>query len=277
MSYGLLDSIVLGFIQGIFEWLPISSKTIVMLYSSLVLGKPLVLSYIVGLAIQGGTTFAAIAYFWREILDIISLKNKKLLMYVLITTSSTCLTGIPLYILFTNILEFDEEFSNLNFVTIAIGILLLTQAWVLSKLKPGIKRIDNIDTFDSLVLGFIQGLSAVPGISRSGVTIATLLYLGYTVDEALRLSFLASIPVNLGATILTLILEKLGIIYVDITSIGLASLTSLITGFTTIRLLLTIAKKYSYKLTIALGIITIVIGVTTTTALRNCFGFHIGL
>lgn len=268
MSYGLLDSIVLGFLQGIFEWLPISSKTMIMLYSSLVLGKPLVSSYIVGLAVQGGTIFAAIAYFWHEILEIILLKNKKLLKFILVTTSSTCLTGIPLYILLTNILVLSGELSNINFVTIAIGILLLTQAWILSRLKPGIKKIDNINTVDSLVLGLMQGFSITPGISRSGITIATLLYLGYTVDDALKLSFLASIPANLGATILTLILEKLDIVYLDITSICLASLVSLITGFTTIKLLLFIAKKYSYKLTIALGITTIIIGLTTAVALR---------
>lgn len=264
MSSSILESLAVGFLQGIFEWLPVSSKTIVMLFSSLVLGKPLVLSYIIGLAIQGGTVFAAIAYFWREILEVILLKNRKLFMYLIVATFSTCLTGLPLYIVFTRFLLLGEEFLTL--ITATIGLLLIIQALILSRLKTGAKKLTNVNVFDSLILGFAQGLSATPGISRSGVTVAVLLYLGYTVDDALKLSFLASIPVNLGSSILTLTLGKLDVLYLDIASLGLAFLVSVITGFVTIKLLLFVAKKYRYKLTLVLGIATMIIGLATAIA-----------
>ncbi|MEM1844674.1 MAG: hypothetical protein QW311_03320, partial [Ignisphaera sp.] len=79
--------------------------------------------------------------------------------------------------------------------------------------------------------------------------------------------FLASIPVNLGATILTITLEELTTIHLDITLLGLASLVSIITGFATIKLLLFIAKKYSYKLTAGLGIAALLIGLATAIAI----------
>lgn len=261
MCSSVAEILGIGVLQGIFEWLPVSSKTIVMLFSSLVLRRPLAISYLLGLAIQGGTVFAAIVYFRREILDIILFKNTKLLTYLIVTTFSSCLTGIPIYIVFTKFLLLREEF--VGFITIAIGFILLLQALVLSRLETGLKKITDIDIFDSLVLGLIQGLSIAPGVSRSGVTVATLLYLGYTVDDSLKLSFLASIPVNLGATILTITLEELTTIHLDITLLGLASLVSIITGFATIKLLLFIAKKYSYKLTAGLGIAALLIGLAT--------------
>lgn len=254
--------LVLGILQGIFEWLPVSSKTMVMLYSYFVLGEPIEISYMLGLAIQGGTILAAIAYFRYELLDIVLFRDKKTLMFLIVSTAITGLIGVPLYALYRRLLSAVDIYINLTIV--AIGLALLAQAAIQRMLRPGLKTVDSISIIDSMLFGIVQGLAVTPGLSRSGITIALLLYLGYTVEDSLKLSFLASIPANLGATILMSTLEKLDTKYLDTASLLLPLSASTMVSIIVIKSLISFARRYGYKLTASLGLITLVIGLATT-------------
>jgi len=262
LSY--LDAVLVGLIQGVAEWLPISSKTMVMLYSLIVLGGSAATAYALGLALQGSTVLAAMLYFWRDLAEVLRFRNVKMLLFLLITTMATGVSGVPIYLALRCALGSSDVAVNL--ISIFIGAILMAQAVLLSRLSPGTKGIGDISFRDSVILGLSQGLAAIPGISRSGITLATLLFLRYRVEDALRLSFLASIPANLGATLLVAI-EDGGLGMLSALHALIALLVSAATGFAAIGTLIKIARRHGYKLTAALGMLTLAVGVISTTFL----------
>jgi len=108
----------------------------------------------------------------------------------------------------------------------------------------------------------MQGLSALPGVSRSGITISTMLLMGIKPELAFRLSYLAYIPVAIGAFLATLLLSREEILYVsntiDISGLVLAIIVSMIVSFITIKFLLNFARRNDiYIVTIIVGLIAI--------------------
>lgn len=255
-----IHMLVLGVLQGIFEWLPISSKTVVMLYSYFVMELPIEVSYAIGLGVQGGAVFAASIYFRRELFYMLSFRDRgRLAMFLAVATAVTGLVGVLLYILYLHILKA----VGIGIITIVIGFLLLIQARLHKMVKGRSKTIANISLYESIIFGAVQGLAAAPGISRSGTTTVLLLFLGYSVEDSLKLSFLASIPVNIGATFLTFLIGKQYAVSFDISAILIPLLVSAVISFAVISLLIDMAKRYRYRLATALGITTLIIGTST--------------
>lgn len=266
MGAELALAVIIGFLQGVFEWLPVSSKTVVMLFSIYIFGESPELAYVLGLYLQSGAVLVAIAYFWRDVVDIALLRNRKFFEFLVISTLSTCITAVPIYIAISRALVLSSQ--ALGWLTIAIGLALILQALLIERLRPGVKRAGDVSRRDSAILGLMQGLAAIPGVSRSGVTIATLLYLGYTSDDALKLSFLASITANLGATALTALTSSTaGALGISESITALA--VSAAVGFVSIDLLIRIARIYGHKLTLALGVLAIAIGLATIAVHRT--------
>lgn len=243
----MIEYIALGALQGIFEWLPISSKTAVMLLSHLALGSDLVSSYSLGLSLQLGTVISAILYFRREILSLH--KEPQLLSFLAIATIITAIIGGALYFASKRLLaEAPSEAP-----TIAIGALLVAQA--LAPRGEGSRREARLR--DAAILGIAQGLAALPGVSRSGITILALLAAGYKLDAAMRLSFLASIPANAGAAILV---AASG----DVSAGGHELLVSLassaLVGLIAVGVLIRLAASYGRYMTLLMGIATLAAG-----------------
>ncbi|MGC9148888.1 MAG: undecaprenyl-diphosphate phosphatase [Sulfolobales archaeon] len=253
--------IMLGVVQGVVEWIPVSSKTVLMLISAYVLGYSLSESYSIGLALQGGTIVSAATYFWKTLIS--ALWNKRILMFLIVSTLFTGLIGVPTYLFSRKALE---ESFNPGLPTIAIGLLLLTQALLAERAQTkNLKGIEAINLRDSILFGIVQGLAALPGVSRSGATVTLLLYLGYELSDAMRLSFLASILANAGATFAVYLLDRRVFTQVVLGSdILLVFLASAITGFFAISFLIDLARKYRIKMIYGMAIITILLGVLIT-------------
>ncbi len=185
----MLKFIVLGVIQGFTEFLPVSSSGhLVILQKVLgINGEELALSIVLHL----GTLLSLIIFFFKDILK--ALRDIKLLSLIMVVTVITAAIGLLGKDLF------EKLFSSHRFVAMALvftGIIL-----ILTKKFVNAKR-DILDIKDASILGLMQGVAIIPGISRSGITISTLLFMRVDKETSFRFSFLVSIPAILGATIL---------------------------------------------------------------------------
>jgi undecaprenyl-diphosphatase len=257
----ILESIIIGIVQGIAEWLPISSKTQVLLVSSVLFGLPVSIAYTYGLFMEIGSVGSAIFYFKKDIIDIF--KNKLLFLYLLIITIFTGIVGVPLYILSSKLLEGSYPIWSPMFI---LGIILILDSIYIyysrKKFNYKISKLEDMSIRHFILIGIIQGISALPGVSRSGITISTMLILGVKPDLAFRLSYLAYIPAAIGAFSATILLSKtsLDLIYANMDPLGIviAILSSFIVGLFVINYLLKFAKSKSvYLVTFLIGVIAI--------------------
>ncbi len=191
---------MLAIIQGITEWLPVSSS------GHLIIAEK-ILNYhsdlTFNVALHFGTLMSVFVYFGKEITDIFQdlLKFKfhtedgKLGILLIIATIPAAIIGL----LFKDI--FESIYTNLSIVALGFGItgLVLIIASLNFKIRNNKLNIKN-----ALIIGFSQILSIFPGISRSGTTISAGILSGLNEKTALKFSFLMSIPIIFGANIITI-------------------------------------------------------------------------
>lgn len=181
--------IVLGIIQGITEFLPVSSSGHLVIMQRLlgVPGQELIISVVLHL----GTTLALIIFFRQDILNL--LRNIRSLSLVLIVTIITGIIGLGGRDFFTGLFKSPK--------LVAVSLILTGIILILTK-KFGDGKRDTLNIKDAFILGLSQGIAIIPGISRSGITVSTLLFRGIDWKTSFNFSFLASIPAVLGAVIL---------------------------------------------------------------------------
>jgi undecaprenyl-diphosphatase len=247
------NAVVIGVLQGIIEWLPISSQGNLVLFMVYLLGSDIevVIDYSVYLHL--GTGIAALVFFREDIFRILRPKKdgeKKLLMFLFISTVLTGLIGYPLFVLVRTISIYGE------FLIALTGIALIFTGIIQKRSKEeSMGKIDNIRTGDGFLLGFVQGFSIIPGISRSGITTSALIFRGYDVGEALKLSFLMSVPASFAANLGLFIIE--GVPSVN-NWIIISVIASFVTSYFFIRLLLGLVRKIEFwRLCFLLGVIAI--------------------
>lgn len=185
----MLKHIILGIVQGLTEFLPVSSSGHLVILQKIfgMAGEEIVLTIILHL----GTLLAIAVFFWKDILGLA--RNLKLCGLILVVTVITGTLGV------LGKDFFESLFSSWKSVTLALavnGIFLICVQMIArpQKRKPGLK--------DALVLGFTQAIAIIPGISRSGTTISTLLLRKIDILESFKFSFLVSLPVIMGAALL---------------------------------------------------------------------------
>ncbi|WP_435552680.1 undecaprenyl-diphosphate phosphatase [Natrinema sp. CGMCC1.2065] len=207
----LIVAILAGIVQGIVEWLPVSSQGNLALFLTLVGTDPGVAVQL-ALFMQVGTTLSATMYYCAEIAAAVRAVPgwrpaaaydgaNAIPSYVVVATAMTGLVGIPLYVF---AVDLADRLTGGVFIA-AIGVLLvLTGALQLVSESVSIGIRDAPTLSDSVLVGAVQGVAILPGISRSGVTTSALLFRSYDPPAAFRLSFLLSIPASLGAAALTI-------------------------------------------------------------------------
>jgi len=247
-----VQAIVLGIIQGITEWLPISSEAMVTLAGRFLFGEEYKEALGNAIWLHGGTLLAVLVYFYKDVLEIIKMKEKELLVFLIITTVLSAVIAAPLLLL-----AFSLEIPDYLF-TILIGVFLIVVALLQKNKLFGEKFNQKIEPKKAVFPGIFQGLAALPGLSRSGLTIAVLLAEKFSLKDAFRLSFLMSLPVIAGAQ-LALPLVKEGFEITIPMIVG--SLTAAVVGFLTIKLLMEFAEKINFfKATLTLGLIVTALG-----------------
>lgn len=271
--YQIFVSIILGLIQGVSEWLPISSKTQILVASNFLLHLNFQQAYSFGLFMEIGTLAAAIIYFRKELVALIKVLlgskielDRKLLIYVVVTTVITGIIGAPLYLIADSITGI-----SIGIPMLLIGLVLIIDALIIrhsrKKESLGTNRKDfkDLKLKDYILVGIAQGISALPGVSRSGITTSTLLLMNVKADEAFRLSFLIGIFATLAAASLTVIASHSNITAavtaIGVTGLFIAIVISAIVSLFLIDFLIKIAGKSKIVyLTAALGAIAIASG-----------------
>lgn len=248
MDLTILQQIILGIIQGITEWLPISSSGILALAMSNFFGLTDLGALIhAALFLHLGTFLAALIYFRKDVVKLIKTlfnykrsddKTKKIFNFILITTIITGALGLLILILLSNI-NFGLTGKTISFV---VGFfLLITGIFQIKVRTRGLKKEINLKKSDSWLLGIAQGFSVLPGLSRSGITISSLLLRKFDDTSALKLSFLMSLPVILFGNLLLNYNE----FYLSNTAIyGL--LGSFVFGLLTIHALISLSKRINF-------------------------------
>jgi undecaprenyl-diphosphatase len=233
----VIASLFFGVLQGITEWLPVSSQgqiTIVSQFFGIGLGTVMELV----LWLHLGTAFAAIVYFRKEILELFDRERRGLLRFLVIATLFTGVVGAPLYYLVLKAFSFVAG----EIIIGIVGVFLIITGVVQKYAKGRERQLDQATTKDAIVAGLFQGFAILPGISRSGTTTAALLFAGFNAESALKLSFLMSIPAVLAANVAFELTEGFAVNSGAI----IALLAAFVVGLLTIDIFLKVARRVKF-------------------------------
>jgi len=253
MFQNIIEIIILSAIQGISEFLPVSSSAHLIMISTLYEFKTS--SLLIDISLHLGSLIAIIYFFKNELLDI---KNNKKLLSLLIFGS------IPLiifgYILYSTDLIYNlRNIKVIAWTTLIFGIVL----FISDRSKFDKKISSNLNFRSILFIGFFQILSLIPGVSRAGITITAARILKFNRVDASKISFLLSIPALAGASALSLkdiLNQSIDINYLVLVAI----LSSFIFSFFTVKFFLIYINKFSmnvfviYRILIALLLFSLV-------------------
>jgi undecaprenyl-diphosphatase len=205
-----LQAFILGIVQGLTEFLPISSSAHLILFPWFFgWTETLIDTLTFDVALHAGTLLAILWYFFKDWIELargffrMIAKRKVedfqelLILYIILATIPAALIGLSL----EKIIE--ESFRNpllISLPLIAVSLLMIYA----ERRAPLFKLLEKMTLKDALAIGFAQALALLPGVSRSGITITTGLFRGYEREAATRFSFLLSTPAIAGAAILHL-------------------------------------------------------------------------
>jgi len=269
-----LLGILLGAVQGISEWLPISSKTQVIIASTFLFGLGIKDAYALGLFLEAGTFIAAVYYFRSEVWKVLRAlvgkgdeEGRLLLKYLVVVTLLTAVVGVGIYI--TALSSISGPVVGVPMIV--LGCILIGDGIVITLAKgrsSPTKKLGDLSIRDFVIIGIVQGISALPGVSRSGVTVSAMLLLGINPRDSFKLSFLALIPASVGAAGVSVIFSDVNL-GSALSTVGagvilIAIVISVAIGIVFIRLLLRMAGSQKIALlTLSLGALAIFSGVAS--------------
>ncbi|HMQ01904.1 MAG TPA: undecaprenyl-diphosphatase UppP [Candidatus Doudnabacteria bacterium] len=207
---GITQAIILGLVQGLGEFLPISSSAHLIITSWILSWEDQGLAYDV--ALHWGTLFAVVIYFRKELINIakgfifsllptkrnlITDFNQRLAWLIIVATLPAMIAGKLFEVQVATILRSPITVI----VTLTLGALII---FAVERWGSKLKQLTELTWKNALVIGLAQAISIIPGVSRSGSTIMAALGIGLTRDQAARFSFLLSAPIILGAGLLEL-------------------------------------------------------------------------
>lgn len=243
------EGVILGIVQGLTEFLPVSSSGHLVIAQSLIKGfqQPGVFFDVM---LHFGTLLAVVFFFRKDLCEIIKAAAPKQpgnVDYALVSMRRKTLLLIIVGTIFTGIigLIFKDKIHVL-FKSVEITAVMLLVTGLLLFLSDKIKDTNRLEKdmniTDSIIIGIVQGIALVPGISRSGSTIAFGIFRKLDRETAARFSFLLSIPAIIGAVIL----ESRHIVSVpsgDLIAYVAGTIAAVITGFLSLKLLFLIIRK----------------------------------
>jgi len=258
----LLHSLLLGFVQGLTEFLPVSSSGHLVIFSALYkffthkeMAAATSEEVFLDIILHLGTLIAVLFYFRKDVLNILkglfdSVKTKnfgskesKLGLFLILGTFFTLLVAYPLK---------DISEKLVSSPMIVCGLLLVTATVILLSEIVGTKlqKREELTWKQAIMVGIAQGIAAFPGISRSGMTISTGLFCGLTRVESARFSFLLSILIIAGTSIFYPILEIDFSVLRGFNWLAIFSgfVVSMFSGYLCVKYFMAFLNKYSMKI-----------------------------
>ena len=245
----LTEAVVLGVIQGVFEWLPVSSEAVISIVMTQLFGSGVAESLNSAIWLHTGTMFAALIYFRKDFFELTRFflervrtqkfernesRLENIFVFVVVATFATSVVGGTIYL---GALQFfsgsPEMFAALTGVALLVTGLLRFYQTTENRVS------DEVDLVDSVLVGVLQGLAVIPGISRSGSTTFGLFYRDFSAEDAFKLSFLLSVP--------AVFIANIGINIFSGFTVGIemivASIVAFFVGYLTIDLVLEAAQR----------------------------------
>lgn len=260
----ILQAIILGIVQGITEFLPVSSSGHLQIFKEL-MGIELTNNLTFDVALHAGTVCSTFVVLWSEIrrilVGVFSTKFNEEQAYVL----KIILSMIPVAIVGFTFKDHLEVMLSSNYILLIVGVMLLLTAGLLTfayVAKPRIKS--TISYRDAFIIGLAQAAAVMPGISRSGATIATGLILGNRKESVAQFSFLMVLIPILGNTFLDLVGSGGDLNFGNVGTVPLIAgfIASFIVGALACKVMIDIVKKgkllwFAYYC-LAMGLISII-------------------
>jgi len=260
----MIEYVIIAILQGLLEWLPISSSGTVMIVAINFFGISPEEAFSLAIWLHLGTAFAVILKFRIDFIEILKacipqlfgepdeiVRKKR--NWLILATIGTAITALPLYFLFKIILIGTFTAFQGDIITLVIAGFLIITGIILLKSKKAYGEKDlteaNIKEIkkDSMLSGLIQGISILPGISRSGVTVSAILLKNYDQETALKMSFLMSVPVVFASIIVDFIFGEGSVFGIlDPITIIIITIVSFVVGYVSIEILLKLAQKLNF-------------------------------
>lgn len=261
--FEILKVILLGIVQGITEWLPISSTGHMILVDELIkLNMTQQFKEMFFVVIQLGSILAVVALYFHKLNPFSLTKTKKERIDTIVLWLKVLVAIIPagvIGILYDD--NIDALFYN-NYMVVAItlivyGVLFIVLEQRNKKRRPDINHLEELDFKTALMIGIIQLLALIPGTSRSGSTILGAIFLGTSRFVAAEFSFFMAVPIMFGASLIKLI--KFGLVFTgaEIAILLIGSLVAFAVSILAIKFLVGYVKKNDFT---AFGYYRIVLG-----------------
>ena len=262
-----LQGMVLGIIQGITEWLPISSEGINTLVQLHFFNRPAAEAIQISIWLHTGTVLAALIYFRKDITDLCrnlpqytrSMKSAerterdKVTTFLIVSTLLTVAVGAPLYYFIVRSQHLSHEDISTGIVTAIIGGFLIITGLLQRYARRSPATRTSAGLKDGVIVGVVQAFSVFPGLSRSGLTMSALLLRGHRAEHAARMSFLMSIPAVLAAA---LGLGIMGDVILEPAAVT-GTVFAFIFGLLTIGMMLKLAVRIAFwKFCLVIGVLS---------------------
>lgn len=244
------EAMLLGIVQGLTEFLPVSSSGHLVLFEKILNIQTPTLTF--NVAVHFATLVSVCVVLWKDILVLLKKPIQKLTLWLIIATIPAALAGVLLKDVF-------EGFNDSG-ITLGVGFIITAVLLFLSSsLKPGTMEKENMKWYDALFIGVMQMVAILPGISRSGSTLTGGYLRKVKKEDAVKFAFLLSIPVILGGFILEgYSAVKVGFANIEILPILVGMVFAGVAGFFAIKIFIkTVLKgkiKYFAYYVTALGV-----------------------
>lgn len=265
----LIKVILIGIIEGITEWLPISSTGHMLLFDEFVpLDMAESFKEMFFVVIQLGAILAVVVMFFKKMIPITVDNGKMIFEHSVIRmwlrVAAACLPAAILGLLLDDFLEaYFGNAATISAMLILYGILFII---IENRNKNRLPKVDDISQIDyktAVLIGLFQALSMIPGTSRSGATILGALLLGVSRTAAAEFSFFLAVPTMLGASALKLVKFGLDFSSDELLTLAVGMLTAFIVSLAAIKFLMNFVKNHSFKFfgwyRIVLGIVVLLI------------------
>lgn len=259
-----LIALLLGVLQGVFEWLPISSEGNISVVLRALTGASPEAAVNYSLFLHAGTAVSAVAYYRDELVAVFESlprwrprtafgEETAELSYFALASAASAVVGAFSYFVLMDWIGIDE-FGGGTFIAF-IGLLLIATG-LLQRFAGGLALGSRRrpDWIDAVAAGSLQGLAILPGVSRSGVTSSALLLRGHDGPSSFRLSFILSIPAAFGAGVLALLQGEAFARSIGPSEAIIALSAAAVVGYLTIDALMRIVERFSFwGICVALG------------------------
>jgi undecaprenyl-diphosphatase len=247
----LTAAIIAGLLQGLLEWLPVSSEGNMVILLTQMFGYGVEETLNTSIFLHLGTGLAALVYFREPVLSILLMKtpeDRDMFYRLLVMTGLTGLVGFPIFMFFNVSASIGETLLALT------GIALILTGLLQRRTSKSSRVGAELSWPLTILLGVAQGFAIIPGLSRSGLTTSIMLFKDFDGEEAFRVSFLMSIPASFAAAFGLMLVKGF---QPDAYS-GLAALIAAVVGYLTIGRLLALTKEVSFwKICVGLGALAI--------------------